>query len=590
MGAVSFKEHMSGWISFTERSYNQAYVAGRNDKNSCSQELTIEIDDIDKFIAQERHAARITGFVDCPELGGRLSVKEGWFNLLVPWQGKGRRRMLYRLFLEADDDGSKFTLSGFKDISHGPGLDGWGDYSRLLMRILRGHQHTDPEAPGEDLYTIATGILRITVPGFLRLTASMLHPGEIEGVGPPVRFDRFFVGQLWKLYFASPPTHVNDEDWPSPTELDPRWQGAEPCEASECEWHPLEHPAGLSRRIVPYKATDGFEGTLHNIRKDPVEETPELGPVMLSHGSSVRANLFYGAPNGHSVVDKLVREGYDVWVQNWRASIDLPASMWTLDHAARFDHPAAVEKILEMTETQELKAVVHCQGSTSFMMSLLSGFLDGKVTHVVSNAVSLHVNLTWLSKIRILTLPELADRLFHFRGVDPQWTARAPTVLPRAFARIAARKRVCNSDVCRSSNFFYGAGPEVLWLHENLSDETHEWNNREWGFCPTSFFKQMAKCAVAGHLVPTGEIDGLPSNLLDQPLPYGVKFTFIAGKSNQCFLPRSQQRTYEYFKEKGHQDVFLKLLPGYSHLDVFIGKNAHRDVYPYIVEGLETSP
>lgn len=588
MGAVSFNEHMSGWISFTERSYNQAFVAGREEKKRCSQALTIKIADIDAFIAQERHEATITGFVDCPELGGRLTVKQGWFNLLVPWEGKRRRRMLYRLFLEADDDGSEFTLSGFKDISHGPGLDGWGDYSRLLTRILRGHRRTDPEAPDEDRYTIATGVLRITPFGLLRLIASMVHPGKVDGVGPPVRFDGFFVRQLWKLYVASPPTHVNDEDWPSATKLDPRWQGHEPGDAHDpSEWHRLDRPDGLWRRIIPYETEDGFEGTLHNIRGDARDEMPRRGPVMLSHGSSVRANLFYGAPNEHSIVDELVGEGYDVWLQNWRGSIDLPSSMWTLDHVARYDHPAAVEKILAVTQQPTLKAVVHCQGSTSFMMSLLSGLLDDKVTHVVSNAVSLHVSLTWLSKLRVLIMPELAVRLFRFRGADPQWTARAPTISTRMFARLAARKRVCDSDICRSSNFFYGAGPEVLWLHSNLSEETHEWNDREWGFCPVSFFKQMAKCAVAGHLVPTGEIDGLADNFMNQPLPAAIKFTFIAGKNNQCFLPKSQERTYAYFEEKHHGEHFLHLLRGYSHLDVFIGKNADKDVYPHILDGLE---
>ena len=43
----------------------------------------------------------------------------------------------------------------------------------------------------------------------------------------------------------------------------------------------------------------------------------------------------------------------------------------------------------EETGADEVKTVVHCQGSTSFMLSLVSGLLP-EVTTVVSNAVSLH--------------------------------------------------------------------------------------------------------------------------------------------------------------------------------------------------------
>jgi hypothetical protein len=357
--------------------------------------------------------------------------------------------------------------------------------------------------------------------------------------------------------------------------LDPRWQGYPPE-----KWHDLDRPGGLTRQIVGFQTEDGREGTLHHIRG---EKEPSEGPVMLAHGCSVRANMFYGAPTKQTLVGALVEAGYDVWVENWRASIDLPPSMWTLDHGARFDHPAAIKEILKLTGKTELKAVVHCQGSTSFMMAAIAGLVP-EVTRVVSNAVSLHVDLTRVSRLRVQTLPALAARFVP--GADPQWTARAPTAIERRFAQVSAMGRVCDSDVCRSANFFYGVGPNVLWHHENLDDATHEWNNREWGFCPTSFFKQMARCAAAGHLVPTGEIDGLPDGFLDKPKTK-AHFTFIAGADNTCFLPSSQVRTCEHFNawqpEAKHD---LRLLPGYAHLDVFIGREAHRNVFPYIVNAL----
>ena len=41
------------------------------------------------------------------------------------------------------------------------------------------------------------------------------------------------------------------------------------------------------------------------------------------------------------------------------------------------------------TGTDHLKAIIHCQGSTSFMMSAVAGLLP-EVETIVTNAVSLH--------------------------------------------------------------------------------------------------------------------------------------------------------------------------------------------------------
>ena len=119
MNSVRFNERMSGWISFDELSYNQAMVAGRRRGTSCTQQLTIEIDDVDRFIADPNHPGRAQGFVRCDELGGELRAERGWFNLFVVDGSSSHRRMLYRLFLR-DRDGRALTLSGFKDVQHGP--------------------------------------------------------------------------------------------------------------------------------------------------------------------------------------------------------------------------------------------------------------------------------------------------------------------------------------------------------------------------------------------------------------------------------------------------------------------------------------
>ena len=85
--------------------------------------------------------------------------------------------------------------------------------------------------------------------------------------------------------------------------------------------------------IVPFVAGDGMACNLVHLVG---ESAPTRGPLILVHGAGVRANIFR-APIDQPLVDLLVADGYDVWLENWRASLDLKASQWTLDQAAAFD-------------------------------------------------------------------------------------------------------------------------------------------------------------------------------------------------------------------------------------------------------------
>ena len=57
---------------------------------------------------------------------------------------------------------------------------------------------------------------------------------------------------------------------------------------------------------------------------------------------------------------------------------------------------------------------------------------------------------------------------------------------------------------------------------------------------------------------------------------------------NQCFLPESQRRTYRA-ASTAHRPGYhaLHVIPGYGHLDIFMGKDAARDVFPLILAELD---
>jgi hypothetical protein len=218
-------------------------------------------------------------------------------------------------------------------------------------------------------------------------------------------------------------------------------------------------------------------------------------------------------------------------------------------------------------------------------MAALAGLLP-RVTDIVSNAVSLHVDLVPASKRRLQVLiPAMKPAM---PGMDPQWAIRPPGLRTSAYARIAElARRECDNHVCAVANFTYGPGPDVLWRHENLTADTHQWISREFGWVPTSFFAQMSTCANAGHLVPVDDtVDGLPDDFLAGPLRTDARFTLLAGAENRCFLPAGQRRTHAWLDARRPGVDELHVLAGYTHMDVFFGRDSARNVFPRIVAAL----
>ncbi len=336
-----------------------------------------------------------------------------------------------------------------------------------------------------------------------------------------------------------------------------------------------------SDTIVPFTARDGLALNLVHVESP---SPPTRGPIMLVHGAGVRANIFR-APVETNVVDVLVAEGYDVWLENWRASIDVAPNRWTLDQAAAYDHPAAVEKVLAETGAETMQAIIHCQGSTSFAMSAVAGLVP-EVTTIVTNAVSLHPVVPDLSKVKLRYVSPLVARLTDY--TSPQWGDHATGWLQKTLNGVVRlTHHECDNNVCKWVSFTYGTGFPALWSHENLNEETHEWVRREFAEVPMTFFDQMAKCVQRGHLVSVDDTTGLPRDFTARPPQTDARFVFLAGEDNLCFLPESQRLSFEFANTHRPGKHVLHTIPKYGHLDIFMGARAAHDVFPIILEELE---
>ncbi len=339
----------------------------------------------------------------------------------------------------------------------------------------------------------------------------------------------------------------------------------------------------LQERVIPFRSGDGFQCNLIHVRGS---STPSRGPVLLVHGAGVRANIFR-APVKTTLIDSLVAQGYDVWLENWRASIDFEPNRWTLDQAALHDHPVAVRTVIEQTGVAEIKAVIHCQGSTSFMMSAVAGLIP-QVTTIVSNAVSLHTVVPWLSKFKSNVSVPLVSALTPY--LNPQWGIEAKGLVPKLIKTLVElTHHECENAVCKQTSFTYGTGFPTLWRHENLNAQTHDWLRHEFAHVPMSFFSQMGRCLRQGHLVAVEGYPELPANFVSHAPKTDARITFLSGELNRCFLSESQRKTFAYFESHRPGLQSLHIVPGYGHLDIFLGQYAWRDVFPVISEALNQS-
>jgi hypothetical protein len=333
--------------------------------------------------------------------------------------------------------------------------------------------------------------------------------------------------------------------------------------------------------VVSFEAGDGLDCNMIRIRRPDADK----GPVLMVPGSGVRANLFR-PPVHTTLVDYLVAAGYDVFLENWRASMDLDDQRWTLDEAALYDHPRAVEKIVEVTKQDEVQAIVHCQGSTSFVMSVAAGLVP-QVKTVITNSVSFHPIVPRISRLKIMTLTPMMSAM-RIPRVNAHWGEHPLNFVGKSMRLfVRATHRECDNTTCRMVSFIFGAGRPALWSHANLNPQTHFWIKQEFGNVPMSFFQQMRRSVAAGHLVAASGLPGMPTDFGVDPPKTDARFVFFTGLDNKCFHPRAQEKSYEYVQKHVPGDHALHKLEGYGHLDVFMGRNSARDVFPTMVGELD---
>ena len=318
------------------------------------------------------------------------------------------------------------------------------------------------------------------------------------------------------------------------------------------------------------------------------------GPVLVSHGVGVWSGMFALSTIQENFVQHLMVQGYDVWLLDWRGSIRMPFSQFTFDQVAEHDYPLAVRKICEVTKAESIQAVVHCAGATTFFMSMSLGLLP-QVRCVAASQVALHFRVPLATRLKAeARLPETLAR-FRRQYMTPAEDPEYPIFQGLFGKGVDLAHHECTSTVCHRITFLYGH----LYHHPSMNDDTHERLDEQFGKCNVTAFRHLAQCVRSGtaRQFDWGEQEKQRRYGAPGPQSYlraehfKLPITFVSGEHNRTFLPVSTELTYRWLLEAHGPGLYRRhILPGYGHIDPFMGAHAARDAYPLFVEQLEAVP
>lgn len=544
-------------IRFTERMAGEISRADGTAQGPASFIVTVDVDDADKFLRDPAHAAQIFGTVELAPLSpAPMSIAGGSFNLFSADPARVEtRQMEYKLPLVADD-GRQFFFYGQKSIHDDAGFDMWHDTTTLAVSI---HAGTDSSGP-----VVASGELKIQPADFIRQLRTMTVTGAdnlSQRLEIMRRFGFFFAGQLFSTFGGA---------FARPSLFDPSAQRVRRAlRVREPEVHWFTTADGLKLRLLRYRGGD-------------------KGPVLFSHGLGVSSLIFSIDTIDTNLLEYIYAAGYDCWLLDHRASIDLPYAkeQFNADDLAQQDYRPAINLIRAVADVNHVKIIAHCYGAMTLSMSILEGLEN--VRSVVLSQISTHAHMPFFPQ-RMLAYLRAAN-VMRFVGakvldaranVDRDWLARfidagLGSVYPY---RSDNRTRSATS---RRITAMYGQ----LYQLDKLNQATLDAMPEMFGKACIEGFLQLALIARKGTIT---KADGTNDYLTDEKLRrFAIPTLFVHGGLNRAFLPSGTQETMSNFSRVNGPELYDRLeVQEAGHLDCIFGKEAVETVYPHILRHLD---
>ncbi|MCW2899471.1 MAG: AB-hydrolase associated lipase region [Streptosporangiaceae bacterium] len=336
----------------------------------------------------------------------------------------------------------------------------------------------------------------------------------------------------------------------------------------------------------PFATEDGLGLSLTRFHRADCDDV-----VLLIHGLTLSSDMFI-MPEHPNLAGFLLDNGFsDVWALDFRMSSRFPydteTHRYTLDDVARYDHPAALRRMREVIGDRRVHVIAHCLGSVSFMMSLAAGAVED-IASVISNSVALTPRVPRWARWKLGLGPALSEYVLGMSFLDPRF-GDAP-VLTRGwmFSRLVSLfHRECEVRSCHMLSFMWGSGRPALYGHDQLTPVTHERMADLCGGTGVHYYRHVYKMVRAGRAVRYDRRrEDLPADYLAAAGRITSPVLFLTGDRNNVFTDSNIVCHREL--SKAAPDLHeLELLPGYGHMDPFMGKDAHVDVFPRMVDFLK---
>lgn len=301
-------------------------------------------------------------------------------------------------------------------------------------------------------------------------------------------------------------------------------------------------------------------------RYEPRAPLPGAAPVVLCPGVGFSASIF-DLPEELSLARYLAAQGYDVWTLDFRGRgfSDKPRLWgnirfnWSFDDYVDFDVPAAVDRICQLTGAAEVQWIGFDMGA----LALWAAAGGQKVRHIKS-AIALgaacffkrqrpHLSTNLLRLLSLLRLEAVAALL------SPLWGHLYPPPLNILQNRDNIDGTVYRRALVNSSCSF--SRKEMaqyrLWLEEDCFQSSDGQRDFRAGLnavkIPTLFI-----CGVRDVLGPVDMVEAtsVAMSAVEQ------KETLLASRMHS-------------------------MSANYGHLDLLIGRNAHRDIFPHLLQWLD---
>ena len=192
---INFREAMTGRLTFGVTDPQ----AGYNNPAAIPFTLNASIDirDIDSFVADPTHTGELTGHLYAPRAGFVLPGTAGVFRLFSPSADPKVTYMVYEIGYR--HDGKSYYLAGAKHVRVGWPWRAWRETTTLYVTLHEG----DYSGP-----TVAAGILRLNLFDLFALLGTF-HATGCERLSERwramLRFAGFFTRELWRTYVMQRP-------------------------------------------------------------------------------------------------------------------------------------------------------------------------------------------------------------------------------------------------------------------------------------------------------------------------------------------------------------------------------------------------